>query len=75
MENTIIDFKEGTRQIEVFLAISSPIAEIPELISLACNYNANYKYVEDRFLFQVECSTLSDAEKLYRDYKEYFFSK
>ncbi len=80
MENnyiTSIGFNEKTREIEVFFSFSSQCIteEQIRLILLACNYNASYSYLSDRLLFTVKCNSEADTESLFRDYKEYFYSK
>ena len=77
MEKTKIVVKRKTREIEVSLPRTSPfiIEEVVELVSLACNYNANFNYDTERFLFTATCNSARDLERLSNDYKEYFYQK
>ncbi len=73
---TIVNFNEGTRKIEVFLSGTYPVEkELPELVSFACKYNADFGYDAKKFLFTAKCENAEDTEKLLNDYNQYFFTK
>lgn len=73
---TIVNFNEGTRKIEVFLSGTYPVEkELPELVSLACKYIADFEYNAKKFLFTAKCTNTEDTEMLLNDYNQYFFTK
>ena len=78
MHKTKINFNKETRSVEVHFSSlpHSVIAkELIELISLACNYNANFSYSCKNHVFSAQCTNFIIAEKLYRSYQEYLFAK
>lgn len=78
MNKTKINFNKETRSIEVhFTSLSQSLIaqELVDLISIACNYNANFSYSYDRQLFSAQCANFIVAEEIYRAYREYFLEK
>jgi len=61
------------RRIQIFSQMLEK--ELEELISLACCYNANYKYDEKESGFYIVCFSDDAVEKLKEEYEKYFFSK
>ena len=78
MNKTKIGFNKETRSVEVhFASLSQSLIakELIDLISIACNYNANFSYSCDRRLFSAQCTNLIVAEEIYRAYRAYFLEK